>query len=55
MLNIFDFLIIGLFIVIVVSLYGILKPENVKSENLTSKQIKKKFVKNLVNIKDKKS
>lgn len=54
MLNIFDFLIIGLFIVIIVSLYGILKPENAKNENLSTKQIKKKFVKNFVNIKDKK-
>ncbi|MBD5404930.1 Tim44 domain-containing protein [bacterium] len=54
MLNIFDFLIIGLFIVIIVSLYGILKPENAKNENISTKQIKKKIVKNFVNIKDKK-
>ena len=54
MLNIFDFFIIGLFIVIIVSLYGILKPENAKNENISTKQIKKKIVKNFVNIKDKK-
>lgn len=62
MLNLFDFLIIGLFIVIIMSLYGILKPENEhtknikaikKSDDATKQQLKKNFVKSLLDMKDK--
>lgn len=59
MLNLFDFLIIGLFIVIIVSLYGILKPENIKNGTIISKQhSRKKTLKDIVDlkhIKDKKA
>ncbi|MGN0929100.1 MAG: Tim44/TimA family putative adaptor protein [Alphaproteobacteria bacterium] len=57
MLNLFDFLIIGLFIVIVISLYGILKPENAKnnknSDIAANQQFKKNFVKSILELKDK--
>lgn len=55
MLNLFDFLIIGLFIVIIVSLYGILKPENSKAVGLTSsKPVNRQVIKKIMKIKNKK-
>ncbi len=56
MLNLFDFLIIGLFIVIIVSLYGILKPENNKTVTVSAPKSKKNSptLKEIMKIKDKK-
>lgn len=55
MLNLFDFLIIGLFIVIIVSLYGILKPENSKTVGLSDSKEDIRVLKKIMKIKDKKT
>ena len=56
MLNLFDFLIIGLFIMIIISLYGILKPENNKTVGFSdTRPAKRRVIKKIMKIKDKKA
>lgn len=55
MLNLIDFLVIGLFITIVISIYKILKPENIEITNVVSgASLNKKALKSLIKSKDKK-